>query len=177
RPVGRSRLSDHTDYPPTVAHPDIPGVRDRLRVVAWPRSSFPHVGGDPRRATVTAGQIAALIAAGAFVVLVLLLAVPLLKLGRTLDEATIAIRKAHEGSAPLLDDAQITLRQVNTQLDRVDGITSSARTVTSNVSVLTSLFTATLGGPLVRAAAFSYGLNKAIKARRGVKAEGKPRRP
>ena len=77
----------------------------------------------------------------------------------------------------MLDDAQITLRQVNTQLDRVDGITSSARTVTSNVSVLTSLFTATLGGPLVRAAAFSYGLNKAIKARRGVKNEGKPRRP
>lgn len=114
----------------------------------------------------TAGQIAALIAAGAFVVLVLLLAVPLLKLGRTLDEATIAIRKAHEGSAPLLDDAQVTLRQVNTQLDRVDGITSSARTVSSNVSVLTSLFTATLGGPLVRAAAFSYGVNKAIKARR-----------
>jgi uncharacterized protein YoxC len=118
---------------------------------------------------VTAGQIAALIAAGAFVVLVLLLAIPLLKLGRTLDEATIAIRKAHEGSAPLLDDAQVTLRQVNTQLDRVDGITSSARTVTSNVSVLTSLFTATLGGPLVRAAAFSYGLNKAIKSRRSGK--------
>jgi len=121
---------------------------------------------------VTAGQIAALIAAGAFVVLVLLLAVPLLKLGRTLDEATIAIRKAHEGSAPLLDDAQVTLRQVNTQLDRVDGITSSARTVTSNVSVLTSLFTATLGGPLVRAAALSYGLSKAVKARREGKDAG-----
>ena len=54
----------------------------------------------------------------------LLLAVPLLKLGRTLDEATVAIRKAHEGSAPLLDDAQTTLRQVNTQLERVDGITA-----------------------------------------------------
>ena len=91
---------------------------------------------------------------------------PLLKLGRTLDEATIAIRKAHEGSAPLLDNAQTTLSVVNTQLERVDGITSNARTVTSNVSVLTSLFTATLGGPLVRAAAFSYGLSKAIKARR-----------
>lgn len=120
----------------------------------------------------SAGQIAALVAAGAFVVLVLLLAVPLLKLGRTLDEATVAIRKAHEGSAPLLDNAQTTLHQVNTQLERVDGITSSARTVTSNVSVLTSLFTATLGGPLVRAAAFSYGLNKAVKARRAGKDAG-----
>ena len=123
------------------------------------------------------GQIAALIAAGAFVVLVLLLAVPLLKLGRTLDEATVAIRKAHEGSAPLLDDAQTTLHQVNTQLERVDGITSNARAVTSNVSVLTALFTATLGGPLVRAAAFSYGVNKAIRARRaGRDAGARPRR-
>jgi predicted PurR-regulated permease PerM len=118
---------------------------------------------------VSVGQIAALIAAGAFVVLVLLLAVPLFKLGRTLDEATVAIRKAHEGSAPLLDNAQTTLSQVNTQLERVDGITSSARAVTSNVSVLTSLFTATLGGPLVRAAAFSYGINKAVKARRAAR--------
>lgn len=121
------------------------------------------------------GQIAALIAAGAFVVLVLLLAVPLLKLGRTLDEATVAIRKAHEGSAPLLEDAQTTLSQVNTQLERVDGITSSARAVTSNVSVLTSLFTATLGGPLVRAAAFSYGVNKAVKARRAARDAGDAR--
>ena len=120
----------------------------------------------------SAGQIAALIAAGAFVVLVLLLAVPLLKLGRTLDEATIAIRKAHEGSAPLLDNAQTTLSVVNTQLERVDGITNNAQTVSSNVSVLTSLFTATLGGPLVRAAAFSYGLSKAIKARRAGKDAG-----
>ncbi len=120
----------------------------------------------------SAGQIAALIAAGAFVLLVLLLAVPLLKLGRTLDEATIAIRKAHESSVPLLDNAQTTLHQVNTQLERVDGITSSARTVTSNVSVLTSLFAATLGGPLVRVAAFSWGLNKAVKARREGKDAG-----
>jgi uncharacterized protein YoxC len=125
---------------------------------------------------VSAGQIAALIAAGAFVVLVALLAVPLLKLGRTLDEATVAIRKAHEGGEPLLDDAQTTLKQVNTQLERVDAVTASARTVSTNVSVLTSLFTATLGGPLVRAAAFSYGLNKAIKARRRAKEDTRPRR-
>ena len=72
----------------------------------------------------SAGQIAALVAAGAFVVLVLLMAVPLLKLGRTLDEATVAIRKAHEGSAPLLDGARPRCTQVNTQLERVDGITA-----------------------------------------------------
>jgi uncharacterized protein YoxC len=119
----------------------------------------------------SAGQVAALIAAGAFVLLVVLLAIPLVKLGRTLDEATTAIRKAHEGSAPLLDGANTTITQVNTQLERVDGITSNARAVSGNVSALSSLFTATMGGPLVKTAAFSYGVSKAIKARKAAKEE------
>lgn len=114
----------------------------------------------------TAGQIAALVAAGAFVLLVALLAVPLVKLGRTLDEATIAIRKAHERSEPLLSNANTTIDHVNTQLSRVDGMTANARAVTANVSTLLALFTATMGGPLVKAAAFSYGLNRALRRRR-----------
>ena len=75
------------------------------------------------------GQIAAIIAAVAFVVLVLLLAIPLVKLGKTLDEATIAIRKAHEGTGPLLDGAGATITTVNAQLERVDGMTASAQAV------------------------------------------------
>lgn len=114
----------------------------------------------------SAGQIAALIAAGAFVLLVLLLAIPLIKLGRTLDEATIAIRKAHENTDPLLHGANDTLNHVNAQLERVDGITAGAQTVSSNVSALSSVFTATLGGPLVKTAALSYGVSKAMRARR-----------
>ncbi|OZM73031.1 DUF948 domain-containing protein [Amycolatopsis antarctica] len=118
----------------------------------------------------SAGQIAALIAAGAFVLLVLLLAIPLMKLGRTLDEATIAIRKAHENTDPLLHGANDTLTHVNAQLERVDGITAGAQTVTSNVSALSSVFTATLGGPLVKTAALSYGVSKAVRGRRKSKA-------
>lgn len=128
----------------------------------------------------TAGQIAALVAAGAFVVLVVLLAVPLLKLGRTLDAATEAIRKANDGTDPLLTGANTTITHVNTQLERLDGISANARTVTGNVSALTSLFTATMGGPLVRVAALSYGVSKALKRRRKNKAEdaaaARPRR-
>lgn len=114
----------------------------------------------------TPTQIAALIVAGAFVLLVVLLVVPLIKLGRTLDEATTAIRKAHENSDPLFTGANSTISHVNTQLERVDGITSNAKTVSGNVSALSSLFTATLGGPLVKTAAFSYGVSKALRARR-----------
>src|SRR5689334_12224293 len=100
------------------------------------------------------------------------MAIPLIKLGRTLDEATIAIRKAHQNSDPLFTGANTTLNHVNTQLDRVDGITANAQAVTGNVSALSSVFTATLGGPLVKVAAFSYGVNRALKARRKAKAEG-----
>lgn len=118
------------------------------------------------------GQIAALVAAGAFVLLVLLLAVPLIKLGKTLDEATIAIRKAHTNTDPLLHGANDTITHVNTQLERVDGVTSNVQQMSSNASALTSVFTATMGGPLVKTAALSYGMSKAIKARKAAKSNG-----
>jgi hypothetical protein len=120
---------------------------------------------------VSAGQLIALIAACAFVLLVLLAAYVAIKLGRTLDEATIAIRKAHMNTDPIFDEANMTLSRVNTQLERVDGITANTQAVTGNVSALTSVFTATLGGPLVKAAALSYGVNKALKARRKAKGD------
>ncbi|WP_298179991.1 DUF948 domain-containing protein [Saccharomonospora sp.] len=121
----------------------------------------------------SAGQIAALIAAGAFVLLVVFLAIALVKLGRTLDEATIAIRKAHENTDPLLHGANETITHVNTQLERVDGITANAQAVSGNVSALSSVFTTTLGGPLVKLAALSYGISKALRARRRKAEEGK----
>lgn len=114
----------------------------------------------------TPGQIAALVAAGAFVVLVILAAVVVVKLSRTLDEATVAIRKAHENTDPIFTGATTTIDHVNTQLERVEGVTSNVRAVTGNASALSSLFTATLGGPLVKTAAMSYGISRAIKTRR-----------
>jgi len=110
--------------------------------------------------------IAALVAAGALVVFVLVVAVPLLKLGRTLDEATLAIRKAHEGAVPLLADAQATLRGVNAQLDQVDGITKGVTSMTTNAAALTSIVSSTVSSPLIKVAAFSYGVRKSVGKRR-----------
>lgn len=117
------------------------------------------------------GEIAAYIAAGAFVLLVVLLSIPLRKLGRTLDEATVAIRKAHLNSDPLLHGANDTITHVNHQLERVDGVTANVQQMSSNASALSSVFTATLGGPLVKTAALSYGISRAIKARRAAKTD------
>jgi uncharacterized protein YoxC len=115
---------------------------------------------------VSGGAVAAIIAAGAFVLLVLVIAYPLLKLGRTLDEATLAIRAAREGAVPLLDQAQDTVTQVNSQLDHVGGIARNVDSMTTNVSALTSIVSSTLGSPLIKAAAFTYGVRKTVSERR-----------
>lgn len=123
-----------------------------------------------------AGAIAGLIAAGAFVLLVLLLAIPLLKLGKTLDEATLAIRKTHEGAAPLLSSAQTTVANVNSQLEQVDGITRGVSSITSNAAALTSIVSATVGSPLIKVAAFSYGVRATVKKRQDAQAVAQARR-
>ena len=112
----------------------------------------------------TLGDVAGLVAAIAFVLLVGLLAVPLIKLGRVLDEATVSIREVTAHSVPILDEAAGTVASANTQLVKVDTITTSAAQVSENVSALAGLYAATLGRPLVKVAAFSYGVRRAFAA-------------
>jgi uncharacterized protein YoxC len=115
---------------------------------------------------VSAGEWAGLIAALAFVLLVVFVAIPLLKLGRTLDETTLTIRQVREQSAPILTQASTTVTHVNSNLERVDDITGNAAHVSSNVAALTSVVAATLGSPLIKVAAFSYGVRTAAKKKR-----------
>ena len=106
------------------------------------------------------GDIAGLIAALAFVALVGALAMPLIKLGRVLDEARISVKELTDHSVPILDETAVTVASANTQLAKVDAITTAAVQVSENVSALTSLFSATVGGPLVKVAAFSYAVRR-----------------
>jgi uncharacterized protein YoxC len=115
---------------------------------------------------VSAGEWAGLIAALAFVLLVVFIAIPLLKLGRTLDETTLTIRQVREQSAPILGQASTTVAHVNSNLERVDDITGNAANVSSNVAALSSVIAATLGSPLIKVAAFSYGVRTAAKKKR-----------
>ncbi len=113
----------------------------------------------------SAGDVAGLIAAVAFVLLVGVLAVPLLKLGQVLEEARVMVRGVSERTTPLLEEVTLTVSTTNTQLARVDTITSNVAEVTGNVSAMTSLFAATLGNPVIKVAAFTYGVRKALAQR------------
>ena len=118
----------------------------------------------------SAGEIAGLIAAVAFVLLVGVIAVPILKLGKTVDELTLAVRdlrREHVAKTSVtVDETNQLLASTNVQMQRVDAITSNAQTLTGNAAAMSSLFAATLGGPLVRTAAFTYGVRRALSRRR-----------
>jgi uncharacterized protein YoxC len=113
------------------------------------------------------GDIAGLIAAAVFAVLVGLLAVPLVKLGRVLDETRDAIRELSAGVTPLLDEAATTIAETNRQLARVDTITSGVAEAAGNVSALIALFAATVGGPLIKLAGFSAAVRAGIRGLSG----------
>lgn len=108
-------------------------------------------------------DIAGLISAGVFAILVLLLARPILKLGKVFDELTLTIRSLNDGATPLLDEVTKTVSTANTQLEKVDDITSNVSDASANVSALSSLVTSTVGQPIIKVASFSYGLKKAMK--------------
>ena len=48
----------------------------------------------------------------------------------------------------------------------LDDIAANAQSVSSNAAALTSLFASTVGGPLVKVAAFSHGIRSAASKRR-----------
>src|SRR5688500_13539759 len=110
----------------------------------------------------TGGDIAGLIAAGIFAILVALLAIPLVKLGRVLDETGRAIRELSDNVTPLLEEATTTISESNKQLVRIDTITGDIAETTGNVTALVSLFAASVGGPLIKVAAFSAGVRAAF---------------
>jgi uncharacterized protein YoxC len=112
------------------------------------------------------GDIAGLIAAGVFAVLVAILAVPVLKLGRVFDEIRATIHSIGTGTTPLIDEVTATVSTTNQQLAKVDGISNNVSDAAANISALSSLLAATVGSPLVKVAAFSYGVRSAIAGSR-----------
>jgi uncharacterized protein YoxC len=113
------------------------------------------------------GELAGLIAALAFVLLVGFLGYPLYKLGKVFDETRVSVHDLSGGALPLLEEVTTTVSTTNSQLVRVDAITRNVAEASENVSALTRLFAATLGSPVVKVAAFSYGVRQALSSRSG----------
>ena len=113
----------------------------------------------------TGGQVAGLIVAVAFVVLVLFLGLVLIKLGKVLEETQKLVSGITDKTVPLLGEVTTSVVHVNQELTRVDAIPANVQSISGNVSALTSLFAATLGSPIIKVAAFSYGVRSVATKR------------
>ncbi len=112
--------------------------------------------------------------------LVLVMAVPILRLRRTIDAATRAIHDVTDRSDPILANVNLTVENVNTtlgqvqtslqgvnaQLEQLDGIVANVHSVSTNVSNLVTVVSGAAASPLVKVAAFGYGVRRAAANRR-----------
>lgn len=107
--------------------------------------------------------MAGLLVAVFWAILVSFLAVVLIRLAQTLKAATRLVDSVTEQAVPLLGEASVTVRSAQTQLARVDAIATDVQEVTSNASALSSTVSTAFGGPLVKVAAFGYGVRRALR--------------
>ncbi|WP_424214707.1 DUF948 domain-containing protein [Streptomyces sp. BI20] len=118
------------------------------------------------------GEVAGILVAVFWAILVSFLAVALARLAQTLKATTRLVAEVTDQAVPLLRDAQGAVRAAHTQLDRVDAIAGDVQEVAANASALSSTVASTFGGPLVKVAAFGYGVRKALGRDREAPAPG-----
>jgi uncharacterized protein YoxC len=114
----------------------------------------------------TGGQVAGLIIAVFWGVLVCFLAFVLIKLGKVIGETAKLITGVADQTVPLLGEVTTSVVQVNAELTRVDTIAANVEDISSNAKALTALFSATMGSPIIKVAAFSYGVRRAMGQKR-----------
>ncbi|AKZ54604.1 Secreted protein [Streptomyces ambofaciens ATCC 23877] len=112
------------------------------------------------------GEVAGILVAVFWAILVSFLAVALARLAQTLRATTKLVADVTDQAVPLLADASSAVRSAQTQIDRVDAIASDVQEVTSNASALSTTVASTFGGPLVKVAAFGYGVRRALGGRK-----------
>lgn len=127
----------------------------------------------------TVGEIAGLIAAVAFVLLVGMCAIPLFKLGKVLDELANAVRDLGTGTTPILEELRGTVEVTNAEIAKIGDVTAEVEKVTAdvarvtghasdvveNTATLSKIMTAAVGRPLVAVASSSHALRTAVAAK------------
>ncbi|MFI7439546.1 DUF948 domain-containing protein [Nonomuraea indica] len=125
----------------------------------------------------TAGEVAGLIAATGWIVLVCVLVMVLVRLTRLLSETTKAVSDLSSRVAPLLDDVSVTVNETNRQLVAVEAITKDVKQISGHAAKLSAVTQTIFTGPLIKVSSLGYGVRRAIEARRTRRTPGIGRRP
>jgi hypothetical protein len=117
----------------------------------------------------SATELAALIVAVCSVATVVLLAVALVALARTLKALREVANLMRTETVPVLEDLRDTTEAANYELQRFDNLVTTAESVTGTVDNASKLAYVAMANPVIKGVAFASGTAKAarrLRARR-----------
>jgi hypothetical protein len=112
---------------------------------------------------VSATELAAIIVAVSSVAAVVLLAVALVALTRTLKALRQVATLMRTETAPVLHDLRDTVQVANHELKRFDHLVSTAESVTGTVDSASRLAYLAMANPVIKGVAFASGTAKAAR--------------
>jgi uncharacterized protein YoxC len=112
---------------------------------------------------VSAGDVAAVIAAVAMAILVVGVLFAVGSLIRTLGTVRVAVDDMRRVAVPLLTDVHTAVRQANGDLARVDGLLETAESITGTVDSASRLAYAAFSNPVLKAVAFFTGASRMVR--------------
>ena len=115
----------------------------------------------------TSADVALLLLASGWVVLVVFLAIVMLSTFRVMESTKTMIDEVREETVPLLSEVKITVTSVNKEIERADTILDSAGRIAGSAARITTVVEQTVSNPLIKFAAFAAGAQRAIRRLRG----------
>jgi hypothetical protein len=107
------------------------------------------------------GDVALMILAGFWGLLVLFLCYLLVKTVTVIQSTQMLIDGIRQETVPLLSEVKGSVERANRELDRVDGMLVSAGEIVTRVEKLSGLVEQAASSPLIKVISFGAGLRKA----------------
>jgi uncharacterized protein YoxC len=118
-------------------------------------------------AALDGGDVALIILAAFWGLLVLFLCIVLINTFRVLESTKLLIDGIREETVPLLTEVKGSVERTNRELDRVDGMLVSAGEIVQRVARISGLVEQAASGPLVKLISVGAGVRKAASRFRG----------
>jgi uncharacterized protein YoxC len=114
-------------------------------------------------ASTSLGGIAAIIFAVGFFLVCVFLCYTLLNSARVLESTKEMIDGVKDETVPLLGEVNTTVKSVNKELERADGIMESTGNIVKSAERLTDVVEKTVSSPLIKLVTFGAGAAKAMQ--------------
>ena len=120
----------------------------------------------------SAGDVALIVLAAFWGLLVLFLCVVLFRTASVLESTRMLVDGIREETVPLLSEVKTSVQNVNRELDRMDGMLDATGKIVGRVERVSKLIEDTVSSPLVKLIGFGAGITRAAKRFRGGKTAG-----